>query len=187
MNNPTPLSDAEVEERNARARELGIMEPGEEDGPYGSLAAAQAAGMPVELPDAGSSRQTAREFVGSTQFGDRIPTPTHLPAAPIVKLPDFRKVEGFDFFRNVLYIDGLEFEIPEVDVLAMKKYAVDLALDYVVKQLADALVLFGVPPALAQQTAESVKEGASHGAGEATEGVQEVRESGHQPEGTDEV
>jgi hypothetical protein len=100
-----------------------------------------------------SSRQTAREFLASR--GTDVVT-------PIVKLPDFRKIEGFDFFRNVLYIDGLEFEIPAEDVLAMKRYAVDIALDHVVKQLAEALIVFGVPPALAQATADSVKESAAN-------------------------
>jgi hypothetical protein len=184
MNDPKPLSPQEVAERDARARQLGLLPAEEGDGPYGSLAAAQAAAgdLPVVSEKDDELQMTAREMIAlqgaRTQFGDPIPAaPAHLP---IVRLPDFRKVSGFDFHRNVLYIDGLEFSIPEEDVRDMKRYAVDLALNHVVAQLAAALVEFGVPQVLADQMSQAVREGAKNGAGEpTTEAVQEVRESGH--------
>lgn len=163
MQDPKPLSAQEQAERDARARELGILPPDPDADPnYPSLDAALAAGSAV--PDPVSSRQTAREFIAShpEQVGGR--QRDDLIAAPTVRLPDFRKVTGFDFFRNVIYIDGLEFDIPEDDVRDMKRYAVDIALNQVVKHLADALIAFGVPAHLAQATADSVREGAKDGA-----------------------
>jgi hypothetical protein len=193
MNNPTPLSPEEVAARDARARELGIRPPTpDEDGPYGSLAEAQAAGM----PDQPRPTQAELDAHNGADFGllapqrvVRLSAPPSQPPAtgPMVKLPDFRKVEGFDFFRNVLYIDGLEFAIPEADVRGMKQYAVDLALDHVVKQLAAALVEFGVPPELANQTADSVRGSVHETSTGPGEGTSSDAGAERQPDGGDQA
>jgi hypothetical protein len=163
MNDPRPLSAEEVEARDARARELGLLPKLEgEDNPYGSLADAQAAGMPVEL-------NTALDKEVRRQGGMARPSVDVPASQSMVRLPDFTKVQMFDFIRNVIYIDGLEFAIPADDVRDMKRYAVDLALDHVVKQLADALIAFGVPQELANQMGASVREKANGtGQGEGT-------------------
>lgn len=159
MQSPPPLSHEEQARRDQAARDLGIMPPDPDADPnYPSLEAAMEAGGAAGLPVT-EERMTAREVIARTDMtgaGAYAPPPT-------VRLPDFRKVTGFDFFRNVIYIDGLEFAIPEEDVRDMKRYAVDIALNQVVKQLAEALVAFGVPPTLAQATADSVREGAANG------------------------
>jgi hypothetical protein len=168
MNNPAPLSAEEAAARDARARELGLLPKEEgEDNQYGSLAEAQTAAGGVGRPELNTvldqevrrqgtpDRQTAREFLAShPAAGMFIPQ-------PVVKLPDFTQVQLFDFSTNVLYIDGLAFKIPEADVRDMKRYAVDLALDHVVKQLAEALIAFGVPQELADQMGASVREKAN--------------------------
>lgn len=207
MNDPKPLSPQEVAERDARARELGLVPSEGGDGPYGSLAAAmEAAGDVPETPappitlEAERQRMTAREFLalrGESSVAQFVVDRDHAlreavgiasPTPPMVRLPDFRKVSGFDFHRNVLYIDGLEFEIPEDDVRDMKRYAVDLALNHVVKQLAAALVEFGVPQGLADQMSQAVREGArgTDGTGEAaTTGATEPVSS--EPQGNGEA
>lgn len=171
MQNPPPLTPEEQARRDAAARKLGILPPDPDEDPnYPSLEAAMEAGMPVPSPEPPVERMTAREFINAhperaavqARF-DQVGVGAFSPP-PTVRLPDFRKVTGFDFFRNVIYIDGLEFDIPEDDVRDMKRYAVDIALNQVVKHLAEALVAFGVPAALAQATADSVREGAANGA-----------------------
>lgn len=180
MQNPPPLSPEEQARRDKAARDLGILPPDPEgEVAYPSLAAAMAAGGAEGLPVA-EERMTAREFIAAHPEKLAVEARFGPPTPPTVRLPDFRKVTGFDFFRNVIYIDGLEFDIPEDDVRDMKRYAVDIALNQVVKHLAEALVAFGVPPALAQATADSVREGAGDGV-EGTE-VQQVREFGDTPE-----
>lgn len=164
MQSPPPLSPEEQARRDQAARDLGIMPPDPDvDTAYPSLAAAMEAGGAEGLPNL-EKPMTAREFVNANPERVAVEARFGPPTPPTVRLPDFRKVTGYDFFRNVIYIDGLEFDIPEDDVRDMKRYAVDIALNQVVKHLAEALVAFGVPPALAQATADSVREGAANGA-----------------------
>lgn len=155
---PPPLSPEEQARRDAAARDLGLIEK-DPDAPadYASFEEAAAAGAPIS-PLAADNREQrmSREFQSRTPLRGGAFMP---PMAP--RLPDFRKVESFDFTRNVITLDGLEFPIPEDDVREMKGYAVQIALDHVVRSLAEALTAFGLPPEMAEAAAAKLKEGVS--------------------------
>lgn len=105
-----PLTIEERMELDRLAIEAGIMPSVEtEEGPYPTRAEAEAAGAPVTPPRAViADRQTARE----------------LTSLPFPKLPDFSKPGVLDLIRGVIYLDGLEFPIPEGDLAEFRAYVV---------------------------------------------------------------
>ena len=120
---PPPLSPAEKAELDALAIEAGIMPPEDrEQGAFGSLDEALAVGSPV--PRTVSTRSLAM--------------PPE-PAAPMVRLPDFKKIGGIDLFRNIVYIDSMEFPISTEDADGFKQYAIEIAREYLTSQLTLAL------------------------------------------------
>src|SRR6185503_2993185 len=172
-----PLSPEEQARRDARARELGLLEP-DPDNTTGTWEDAAAAGAPVysaraALAAGENSQENLRSIMAATlappsehvmelarrqvaaerQFGNLV-TP---------RLPDFRNVQTFDLQRGVMLIDGMTFPIPVEDQTWMKSYAVTVALNDVVKQLALALQEFGLPPHLAEAAAAKLRETARGG------------------------
>jgi len=112
MAKPPVLPEAEKAELDARAREIGILADEENE-----------SGPEIILPNLDlTPRQTARE---ATQQRSR--------------LIDFKKVQGIDLHRSLAYVDGFEIEIPQEDTLHFKQYVMELAVDYVTKQLAEAI------------------------------------------------
>jgi hypothetical protein len=100
-------------------------------------------------------------------------------------MPNFANVEGFDLTRKVVVVDGMEFKLANDDVVAMKQYAIQVVLDNVTFQLAQALIQLGIPQEMAQATAEKMREtaaGATGGVsanergGEAAKAVHKVSE-----------
>jgi hypothetical protein len=153
-----PLSAEERAERDRAAKAIGILPKDELDelnipesepvapatqfipspraGKRPTSEALSALGASLRGPD----RQNAREFLSRPQ------------------LPDFKKVQQFDLMSNTIYVDGMAFPIPQEDVLAMKSYAVQIVLDHVVHQLAQALIEFGVPAAAAMAAANRLRD-----------------------------
>lgn len=128
-----PLSPAEQADRDAKAIALGVIEaPTEEKGNYSSFEeAAAAGGKPMVSPVVGKSievityddtRQTAREFLGGKP-----------------RLIDFKKVQYIDLNTGKAYVDGFPIELPVEHVKDIKKYIIELAVNYVTSQLAMAL------------------------------------------------
>lgn len=78
-------------------------------------------------------------------------------------MPNFANVEGFDLVRKVAVVDGMEFKLIEEDVVAMKKFAIQVVLDNVTFQLAQALVELGIPQDMAEATASKMRESATAG------------------------
>lgn len=111
-----PLTIEERMELDALAQQAGFMPFNEEeDGPYQSLADAQAAGAPVAAPREDLvSRQSAREFRA----------PSAVNALPYPKLPDFSQPGVLDLIRGVIYLDGLEFPIPAGDLAEFRAWCV---------------------------------------------------------------
>lgn len=106
-------------------------------------------------------------------------------------MPDFSRVEGFDLIRKVAVVDGMEFRLADDDVVAMKKYAIQVVLDNVTFQLAQALIALGIPQEMAAVAAETMRKsatdgatpggmlgtGGAAGAGASTEAVSKVQEN----------
>lgn len=174
---PPPLSAEEKARRDAAARDLGIIdrEPGDEATGYDTFEQAAAAGASV--PRSGELAQLERDRTSSRESARGM-----VPFAP--RLPDFTKVQIFDFVQNVIVVDGMSFPIPAQDVLEMKGYAVQVALDHVVVKLAEALMAFGLPPAAARAAADKLKETVN---GEGADAVQGVRVDGHPTDVSEEL
>ncbi len=182
-----PLTPEEKAELDRKAREIGILPPSDdvldelsddEDEP-----APVPSPVPNEslIPKPGSIRNRAQRprDVTATVIHPQSGQPVSKPM-----LPDFTKVQAFDLVSGTIYIDGMAFPIPSEDQVAMKAYAVGIALDSVVAQLAMALIAFGVPESVANEAADklratAVTEERTDGEGErgteAGEAVQEVR------------
>lgn len=79
-------------------------------------------------------------------------------------MPNFANVEGFDLTRKVAVVDGMEFRLADDDVVQMKKYAIQVVVDNVTYQLAQALVSLGIPQEMAEATAATMRETAAAGA-----------------------
>ncbi len=90
-------------------------------------------------------------------------------------MPNFANVEGFDLARKVVVVDGMEFKIADDDVVNMKKFAIQIVLDNVTYQLAQALIQLGIPQDMANATAEKMRETAA-GATGGVSGTEEMRE-----------
>ena len=177
---PRTISPEERAELDAKARELGIMEKDETgDDKYGSMEAALAAAAPVERPvDPMIARRASVErMIGPAMFDAQRPSLTR------ARLIDFKRVQSVDLMRGIAIVDDFEIELASVDVRAIKKLVLDYAVNYVTRQLAEALLEVSqdgidgeedVPSMSAGEADLAVPPG-SLPAGRATEPVQEVR------------
>lgn len=185
-----PLSAEEKAERDRKAKELGIMPKDEldelqDDEPEGGPMPAPApASSFVPKPGFSKNRptQAAIGALAAVRTGGGMLDPDRMTAREFLaskpQLPDFKKVQQFDLTTNTIYVDGMAFPIPQEDVLAMKSYAVQIVLDHVVFQLAQALIEFGVPKAAAMAAADRLRETINDG----KEGVSSVQ-GGAGPDG----
>lgn len=116
--NDAPLSAEEVAERDAALIALGIN-PGDDSGEgtnYASREEAEAAGAPVHTP-----REQLDAVDVYVRPGRIIPVDGR-PSFP--RLPDFSKPAVLDLGRGVIYLDGLEFPIPEADLAEFRVFAI---------------------------------------------------------------
>jgi hypothetical protein len=134
---------------------------GIDDGPYGSLEEAIAAGAPIGADDDAiavgaarfrdpsmqplppvrqpvgargpvQNRQTAREFIASQ------------PATQMPRLPDFKKVQMIDLINGKVYVDGLEFIVTKSELQMLRKFCVTTAKEQIQKALNEALAALDV-------------------------------------------
>ena len=118
-----PLSADEVAERDAALIALGIT-PGDTSGEgtnYASREEAEAAGAPINQP---REQLDALDLQISPLFarpGRVIPVDGR-PSFP--RLPDFSKPAVLDLGRGYIYLDGLEFPIPEADLAEFRVFAI---------------------------------------------------------------
>lgn len=144
-------SDAEIDQMLAAARGLRI---------HGVESAAEGAAAPgIPVAPSGPAA-TGRAVI--LPRGQAAPQMAGL-AGPR-SMPNFANVEGFDLSRKVAVVDGMEFQLAEDDVVMMKKFAIQVVLDNVTYQLAQALVQLGIPQEMAQATAEKMRETAASAA-----------------------
>ncbi len=116
---PKPLPETEQRRLDELARAEGIDIPvDEEENQYPAVLAPDFTRLPTE----DISRQTAREF---------------LQERP--RFIDFKKIQGVDLIRNVAFVDSFEIALPEEKAYQIKNDIIDLAIDFVTKQLAEAL------------------------------------------------
>lgn len=163
---PPPLSPEEVRARDKEAIKLGIMsaEDGEEN-KYGSLDEAMSAGKPIERP--GPSSPVISSFL-------REPTPRGDGHERVVRLPNFKRIYGYDLIEGVVVVDDIKFQLTEADIRGLKAHAVEIAMDAVAQQLAAAWKEFGTPPQYTDETAIKVWELMNDRIDAAGEGTQEV-------------
>lgn len=127
---------------------------GGDDGPYGSLEEAIAAGAPVQADEQAVAEGAARfrepgapvRVVGAAQMR---PMPTDRQTAceflgrqrepDFARLPDFGKVQLIDLVNGRVYIDGLEFAVTVAELQALKKFAVETARQQIQAKLTEAL------------------------------------------------
>lgn len=141
MNVAPPLTSEERAELDARAMDIGVMDrPAGEEGPYGSLEEAQNVGRSVQVPT--SSHTPGRQIV------------TGLP-----RLPDFAQVGGIDLIRGVVYLDGMEFPIPEGDVAKYRLYVIEIAHADITRRLAEAMQLYAPAPVAVEVIGGGTDEG----------------------------
>lgn len=155
MGEMKPLTPEEVSTRDALAKSIGIL-PKDELDELAETEEEPSAPVPVvpAIPKPGSIRNPPRDREKTT-VPDGPRGGMFSPSRPM--LPDFKKVECFDFKTNTIYVDGMAFPIPQDDVRSMKSYAVQIVLDHVTAQLAQALIEFGIPEAAAAEAAERLR------------------------------
>jgi hypothetical protein len=175
---PDPEDPRLTMHANARAAALGITNdetpddiPGDIGHVSGDMSDAEidrmlaaAKGTAVPGADAASEGAAAsRPTTVGPQATGRVTLPRGV-AAPVAGLagprtmPNFSNVEGFDLTRKVAVVDGMEFKLADEDVVAMKKYAIQIVLDNVTFQLAHALVALGIPEEMARATADTMRQ-----------------------------
>jgi hypothetical protein len=121
--NDVPLSAEEVAERDAALIALGIN-PSDDSGEgtnYATREAAEAAGAPVNPP---REQLDAVDVTISPLFarpGRIIPVDGR---SSFPRLPDFSKPAVLDLGRGYIYLDGLEFPIPEADLAEFRVFAI---------------------------------------------------------------
>lgn len=122
----TELTTEERERLDAEAIRLGIMPhpEGIGAGQYHTLDDAVRAGMPVVPPDYSHMNIPA------------------VPTSP--RLPDFSKIQGLDLVQGLLYVDGMEFPMPDVDVVEFKRYAIRVVQFAIQERLAASFTELGL-------------------------------------------
>lgn len=171
---PPPEDPAVAMRANSRAAALGITSDGRIGAPAGpsddglsdaeidkmlsnaGIPAPSGGPAPPEPPvlEEAPPNHVARNI---PPYRSPVPSGRQAPSLAIHSMPDFTKVEGFDLERKVAIIDGVEFRLAEEDVKAMKRFAINVVLENVTYQLAQALVNLGIAPELAKTTAESMR------------------------------
>jgi hypothetical protein len=121
----SPLTVDEIAEADRRAVELGILSEDEVDPAH--LIPREDSVVPIKdghsLPLYPTPHQTAREFLP--------PTPP--------RMLDFNKVEGLDLVEGKAIVDGFYLDLPSSDVKKLRKYVLELAVDYMTRKLAEAM------------------------------------------------
>ncbi len=165
---PPPLSPEQVMRANAQAAALGIVDADELGMPGEMGVGPTEEEIEAMLPRRFQNRPSAppRSNVGQPQpDADVIPSGRPMAAAQGIfnarSLPNFKNVQGFNLERGVAVVDGIEFPLPDEDVLDMKKYALSIVLDMMVIQVAQALVEFGLPQEMAEAAAQKLRETAA--------------------------
>lgn len=136
-----PLSPEEIADRDAAARKLGILPPLEEENEtYENLDSALAAGASVKPPitDPAPSVMEARRQSVQQTWKETEYTSRAVGRSP-ARMIDFKRVQSIDLQRGVAFVDDFEIQLPAEDVRTMKKHILDLAVDFVTRQLAAAL------------------------------------------------
>jgi len=189
---PPPLEHDQDMAASARATAMGIHNfnnPSFDDdmpGDIGHVASdptdreidemlARAKGQPMPGADAGAAGAAGPVPVAGPAPAGRpvaLPRGAAMPVGVARQMPNFANVEGFDLTRKVAVVDGMEFQLADVDVVAMKKFAIQVVLDNVTYQLAQALVALGIPAEMAQATADKMRETVEVKSGEAVQPVQ---------------
>lgn len=146
-----PLSVEERMELDALAMAAGIMPASEEEtGPYASQAEAEAIGAPINPP---REQLDAENVLIDPAYSSVSPLPSGLFARPgrhipvnglpsFPKLPDFSKPGILDLDRGVVYLDGLEFPIPAVDLAEFRAYVVTTVAADIQSRLTAALAQY---------------------------------------------
>lgn len=160
---------------NARAAALGItndMIPTTGDDLPGDIGRVSADPSDAEI-DAmlAAARRSPPPGIAAAGEGAAAPGPAQVPAAAgsvalprgralgsVRTMPNFANVEGFDLIRKVAVVDGMEFMLADADVVDMKKFAIQVVLDNVTFQLAQALMQLGLPQEMAEIAAEKMRE-----------------------------
>jgi len=123
---PDILSPEEYAERDRLAREIGILPPSEEEPPaYPTWESAAKIGR-EDIINPVAFQGSAREYIGETK--------NELP-----RLIDFKKIQGIDLILNCVYVDGFRIPLPEETVKQYKQDVLNLAVNFVTQQLAEAL------------------------------------------------
>ena len=120
-----PLSVEEVEARDAAAKAIGVLPRDEETQEI------------EEISEPGFPRQTAREFMAQNPMGPQAVLQASYNKGS--RLIDFKKIQGIDLIRGIVWVDGFEIKIPQTDISKFKRYALDLAVNFVTEQLAAAM------------------------------------------------
>lgn len=192
---PEPEESAVAMRANARAAALGITNDISQDddlpGDIGHVASdpsdaeidamlAAAKGQPLPgvaaVAEGVAAPSLESDYTARAAAAQRAVTLPRGQSAPVVGLagprtmPNFANVEGFDLTRKVAVVDGMEFKLADNDVVAMKKYAIQVVLDNVTYQLAQALIQLGIPQEMAHATAEKMRETAAGATGGVSEG-----------------
>ena len=139
VSQPVPLTEAERAELDAKAIELGIIPrpEGVEGTNYATLAEAQAAGAPISLPQPAFSRAASSMVSEACAFGVE---PRVYP-----RLPDFGQPGIIDLIRKVIYLDGLEFPLPQEDADEFNAYVVGIVHKELTARLNGALAKMAPP------------------------------------------
>lgn len=138
-----PMTLEERMELDRLAREAGVQDDriGSTPAPggYATFEEAMAAGAPVNppaIPPPVSPQQRTghRETLVRTVERNQSPPPP--------RLPNFKNVQGIDLISGVVYVDDMEFPIPELDLSDFRRYAVEVARADIMKKLEEAVGLF---------------------------------------------
>lgn len=160
-----PLTAEERRDLDRKAVELGLLPPTESQGLYETQEdALRAAGVDIDAPPAPTDdpveallrqpRMSTREAMYLARENG-----TFQPQVQIVetaRFPDFTKPQGMDLQKGVVYLDSMEFAIPEQHLRKLRKFVVELAHRAVMQKLEEAMGLFG-PEVPSGQTGESSK------------------------------
>lgn len=144
----------EMREAQARAQALGVIDTDEDDLPPTMQ------GPSMEDIEAMIPQRLARTAAATapSPAGPRVPQGVRQTGG--ARMPDFKKVEGFDLLNEQVIIDGMAFPIPKDGVTDLKKFAIEIALAAVTVNLAQALIALGVPAELANEAASAAQKAA---------------------------
>jgi hypothetical protein len=181
-----PLSAQEMHELNEAARAAGIKDErigtagpavgSDVQSNYATLEEAMAAGSSVrtEAPSAGAPVMTRQGPRGPV--GRPAPQATFVPQAP--RLPNFKNVQGIDLISGIVLVDDMEFKMHPQHIAELRRYAVETARDDIQKRLTEAMNMFTLEEAPAEEGSD--EEGTT---GEAADVQRESSGDSAQPTG----